>query len=512
MKLFIALFFLLAFAFNSNAQSYQYSYTDPCTGVIKTLAVPINGTVSVYYYGTFGTFPSSAFYDGTFETWMATTVDQYQGVSPCSQTVGVNTAVNITQGQTLNTLSILTSLSAIADIAGNSMSGSTNMLGGAVNTVGGSSQSDEKSDEKNNQNGNSNNNNNSSSGSTQPNGTNSSTQSGTGSQEAASGSSTESSTTGEASETPNTGTSSETSGETGSSGETTTGSTTTETPTETASGQGAGGEGGTQSGGEGTGTETTPEPEPQEEGATNITAGSTQTVKGSNQGSGGKGSAAGKSSKAPTVVASSDFVGFNFKDSDVTYGAKATGGYTSVKWDGSTSYGVLADYTSALKGPNITGFHAWLKPGVITLASGTVTIGFDGRGSLYGTLSGGQMRGFKGKYLKPLKIVYMGTVSYGQVFKSRFIGTALIAGGMYDWHVHPRVDIKFMGLAVYAPYVSYYNDLLLKSPFVALPSIGVNLGITKKFKFNINAGGSWALGQATLNYTVTCGTRLIIGE
>jgi hypothetical protein len=82
----------------------------------------------------------------------------------------------------------------------------------------------------------------------------------------------------------------------------------------------------------------------------------------------------------------------------------------------------------------------------------------------------------------------------------------------YDLKVGKRLDIKFTDLMVYSPYVSYYNDIVMKSPYVMIPSIGVNIGITKKFKFNINAGGAWSLGNSTLNYTVTCGTRLMVGQ
>jgi len=106
----------------------------------------------------------------------------------------------------------------------------------------------------------------------------------------------------------------------------------------------------------------------------------------------------------------------------------------------------------------------------------------------------------------------MATVSYGHIFREQFIGTALIAGAMYDIKAGKRFDIKLMNLMVYAPYVSYYNDIVLASPYVMLPSIGTNLKLTKKFKFNINAGGAWDLKTAALNYTVTCGTRIMIGQ
>ena len=56
----------------------------------------------------------------------------------------------------------------------------------------------------------------------------------------------------------------------------------------------------------------------------------------------------------------------------------------------------------------------------------------------------------------------MGTVSYGQVYRESFLGTALIVGATYDMNIGKRLDIKLMNLMVYAPYVSYYNDVVLK--------------------------------------------------
>jgi hypothetical protein len=187
-----------------------------------------------------------------------------------------------------------------------------------------------------------------------------------------------------------------------------------------------------------------------------------------------------------------------------------TGGYHNLRWDGQTARGGMMDYVSAQRGPNITGYHAWINKKSMTLLSGTLSVGFEGRGSLYGTIAAGQM--FTFPKVKGLKAVYMGTVSYGQVYKTEFLGTALIGGGMYDLKAGKRFDVKLMGLFVYAPYVSYYNDLVLKSPYVVLPSIGTNISITKRFKFNINAGGAWAIRENALNYTVTCGTRLLVGQ
>ena len=564
----LLLFVCLFGSYKISAQTYNYTYTDPCTGNDKTIIVPINGNVTVGYYGSVGSFSYNDFTNGAFESWASNIFTQYGTNSPCSEIVGLGTAVNVTQSTALNVIGILNSLSTISDIAG-----STNILGGSVSSVsnagngGGSGKKESKNNKNNGSSGNSEsqgNNSGSAQGSAQNN-TTSTTTGGEGSQNTGNTSNNPTGTTtggtgsaqnnttgttsgGEGSQnTTNTpqgqGNTTTTSGGNTQSGQTnTTGEgTTTQTQGTTSTqgeqqnsnttAQGSGNEqtnnqtsgngesgnnnpngntGNTGNSGSGTGnggsngqtqegqTQTTPE---EESGQTNITGGATTTV---------KSSPTSKEGGKPTVVASADFVGFNFQNSEVRTGAKATGGYTAMRWDGKRSYGAMADYTSALKGPNITAFYAWIRPKSIILTSGTLTIGFEGNRSLYGTFAAGQM--FNIKKPKNLKLLYMATVSYGTVYRESFLGTALIVGGTYDFRVGKRFDIKLMNLMVYAPYVSYYNDVVLKSPYVMLPSIGTNIKITKKFKFNINAGGAWDLKTSALNYTITCGTRLVVGQ
>ena len=511
----IFVLFCLFNFFKLNAQTYNYSYSDPCTGNIKTIIVPINGTVTVGYYGEIGSFSQNDFTNGTFDSWTNNIFSQYGTNSPCSEIVGLSTAINITQGTALNVLGILNSLSSISDLA----SGSTNILGGSVSSLNNGSSGNNNKKGNNSQNGSENVTTNNTQN--QTNGTSNSTQGG--------------STTSESNEETTNGGNGTTNQNVGNENSTQAGGTTTEggsNETGTQSSEpSVGGEGGTEinnqttgengsngnnggsgttggngnngSSGNGTGTNQTQEGQGSSEGQgkTNITGGASTTA---------KSTPTSKEGGKPTVVASADFVGFNFRNSEVKAGAKATGGYTSMRWDGKRSYGILGDYTSALKGPNITSFYAWVRPKSIILTSATLTIGFEGNRSLYGTLAAGQMFTFKKP--KSLKLLYMGTVSYGSVYRESFLGTAVIGGAMYDIRVGKRFDIKLMNLLVYAPYVSYYNDVVLKSPYVMLPSIGTNVRITKKFKFNINAGGAWDLKTSALNYTVTCGARMLVGQ
>ena len=530
--------------FNLNAQSYNYSYSDPCTGNLKTIVIPINGNVIVSYYGETGSFSQNDFTNGTFESWTNNIFSQYGTNSPCSEIIGLGTAINITQGTALNVIGILNSLSTISDLAG----GSTNLIGGSVTTInntgnGNSKGNDKKGNKSQNGSGNNTTNNNTTTTNTnnsttnntqnQTNGTGNSTQGGT----TTSGTNEGGTNGGNGTTGQNVGTQNPTqaggtttqggSNETGNQstnptingGTQTTepngGSQTAETPinNQTTSGNGNSGSepgngsnGGTGNNGTGSGSNKpeenkTPETGKEEGGQTNITGGATTTV---------KATPTSKEGGKPTIVASGDFVGFNFRDSEVNTGLKVTGGYTAMRWDGKRSSGVLGDYTSALRGPNITAFYAFIRPKSIVIGSGTLTIGFEGNKSLYGTVAIGQMFTFKKP--KSLKLLYMGTVSYGNVYRESFLGTALIVGGTYDMRIGKRIDVKLMNLFVYAPYVSYYNDVVLKSPYVMLPSIGTNIKITKKFKFNINAGGAWDLKTSALNYTVTCGARMLVGQ
>ncbi len=571
----ISLFFLVFAFLKANAQTYNYSYTDPCTGNVKTLIVPINGSVTVGYYGFVENFTQQDFTNGNFEAWTNNVFSQYTG-SPCSEIIGLSGQINMAQDVALNTIGIINSLSSLMDLA----NGSTDFLSGTLTSATNSSNTQEKKDKNNkggnsessspsNNAGNSNNNTNNNGGSNtnQVGGSNSTAannqnvtngtgnpngggQTNTGSNEGGSnsgGTGTPGSNAGNEGQT-STGSTATQGGsnengnsqastsvtnqnsninenninstvnsnpnspsgngnsESGNNGQETQGQTNQGTVSGTTDPSGSSGNntsgasssGSTGENGNSPGSEETAKPQEEKGGQTNITQGATKTVNQNREGG------------SPTVIASSDFVGFNFQNSEVKTGLKLTGGYHNMRWDGGTARGGLLDYVSAQKGPNLTAYHAWIKKKSVGLLSGTLSVGFEGRGSIYGTLAGGQMLMFP--KIPHLKAVYMGTISYGQVYKTPFLGSALIAGGMYDLKFGRRIDMKIMALFVYSPYVSYYNDLVLKSPYVILPSLGTNINITKRFKFNINAGGAWAINVNTLNYTITCGTRLLVGQ
>ena len=251
-------------------------------------------------------------------------------------------------------------------------------------------------------------------------------------------------------------------------------------------------------------------------GGSDVMSGTSNSIKSSDGGgdSGGGGSKSGGSNSKsasnqkqnvlkPTIIGSSDLVAYS--STDRTRGGKISGGYTSTRWDGLRTSGILFDYSTQIQGPNITGFYGWIGKKRTTLLSNTVSIGFEGKGSLYNSVAFGQVVNWAG-----LKLVYMASGSYGHIYKQKLIGTSVIVGAMYDFKIAKVIGVKLTNLLVYSPYMQYYNDLLLKSPLVLLPSIGTNVSLTKNFKINLNLGGAYQVGTGALNYSFIIGSRIAL--
>jgi hypothetical protein len=251
-------------------------------------------------------------------------------------------------------------------------------------------------------------------------------------------------------------------------------------------------------------------------GGSDVMSGTSNSIKSSDGGgdSGGGGSKSGGSNSKsasnqkqnvlkPTIIGSSDLVAYS--STDRTRGGKISGGYTSTRWDGLRTSGILFDYSTQIQGPNITGFYGWIGKKRTTLLSNTVSIGFEGKGALYNSVAFGQVVNWAG-----LKLVYMASGSYGHIYKQKLIGTSVIVGAMYDFKIAKVIGVKLTNLLVYSPYMQYYNDLLLKSPLVLLPSIGTNVSLTKNFKINLNLGGAYQVGTGALNYSFIIGSRIAL--
>ena len=353
------LYILLALGIKLGAQTLTYSYIDPCTGSLKKLEVPSNG-VTVTYYNQIKTFSKTEILNGGFETWASGVFNQYGQNNPCGTAVGLTGVVDVAQGTAINVISLLNSLSAISDIqAGLASEAASGGMVDITSFVGSTQSSNNKEEEKKedgSQNGSTSNPNSENNGTT----TNNNNQNSEGNSQSNTSNNGSGSTS-----NANTPTNPSTNVQGGNSG-------TTNSPTE-------GGGSQTQSSVENK-SETPTTQEGQAEKGDNVVPGAgeketppssdqtaTQATDGEKKSSnilgGAVSSIANASGKSegnkPTVVLSSDFTGFNFKNNDVVYGGKATGGFTSMRWDGQRTHGFLVDYTSLTNGPNATAFYAF---------------------------------------------------------------------------------------------------------------------------------------------------------
>ncbi|MFN9954911.1 MAG: hypothetical protein ACK55I_17570, partial [bacterium] len=105
--------------FGVTAQTYQYSYTDPCTGILNTVTITQQtGSVTLFYAGQYQTFTAAQLQVGAYEAWIAQINAQFPpGSNPCAGnggqnannsnvSIGTNSAINIT-----NIVGIATSVS-----------------------------------------------------------------------------------------------------------------------------------------------------------------------------------------------------------------------------------------------------------------------------------------------------------------------------------------------------------------------------------------------------------------
>jgi len=444
----LLIFIFLCISLSTYGQSFTYAYKDPCNGTLKTVIVPAGqNTISVTYYNQIHSFNLDDFSNGIFDVWVNSVYSQYSVVSPCSGLAFTNA---VTQNQELTT-----TLTGIVNTLSNLNFPSPNEPDPGEPSPTPDVESDNSSD------------------------------GGGGSSSGSSSSSSDNS-------------SSESSGDNSGSSKSTSDNTNSSS-SETSSGSADASPDGSSSS--------------ESKGGSDVMSGTSKSV-GASGGSGSSTSSKSTNTKSntgkekqnmlkPTVVGSADLLAFSSTSSQK--GGKVSGGYTATRWDGLRSSGVLFDYSTSINGPNITGFYSFIKPKRVNLISNTLSVGFANKGLIYNTFAIGQLRSFM-----KLKVIFLLSGTFGEMYNQRLIGTAAITGFMYDMKLGKKISVKLTSLFVYSPYMQYYNDLLLKSPYVVLPSIGTNIAITKTFKFNMNLGGAYQVNSGALNYSLTVGTRLAL--
>ena len=275
----------------------MYSYIDPCTQQVQTLAYDMSAPIIVSYYGQTRAFTYNEISSGVLDTWLNQVYSNYVA-APCSE-VFTSVTTTSTTNLTTNLINNILNLSTVTSI-------SSMNLGGNINSTNSTNSNEDNNNSQSNvpsssNSSNNSNNNNSSEGS------NSSSSGGGGNSK------------------PNSGGSN---------------------PSESSGGENTGEvQGGSKEG--------VPSQEKIDETKTD------QQKSDANQTT--KTTAKAKAQvQKPAILITGDIVGLQ-KTDDKTNDARGTFSFTRVKGDGTASIGLSADYMIRAKISNITAMKSWIS-------------------------------------------------------------------------------------------------------------------------------------------------------
>jgi hypothetical protein len=508
----ILLFFICA---GVNAQSYSYSYVEPCSGKSKSITIPYGqNNITVDYYGNVNSFNQNDFNSGVFASWM-NSIAQLNSSQPCGEITTVLTN-NINMTITQNVLSTVMNVTSIAAMA-QSMSGLSSSIGSSMsnslgNTVsngeGGNEGTGGSKKDKDKNGGNS-----SGSNSTNSNGGNGGNSTGNnassnGQVQGSQGSQVSGSSNpgGSGSNSENTGSTADP-GSTGGSGSSTTGGTTTGSGT-----TGAGSGTGTPS----TGNNTSAPGTNQENSSTVKSGGGSGTANSisnaEDNSSGGNGGSKNGGSKAKTgsMIGSGDIVALkSAEDATAKNQFKFTGSLTHANTNNTRVTGVLGNFTTEVNNINLTVYKAWVIPKSqwTIIAANSTMMNFEKDAFNTTTLLGSKR--FKGNWKK---LTAMGGLNFtaGKFGEKKFYNLSAVGGGFYSFNISKKVSGSILCLAVYSPFTQFYEGQWWSSSILMVPFSSWDYSITKTFKFNVSFSGVYELNKNFMNYQILTGGKILL--
>ncbi|MDA9016524.1 hypothetical protein N9H63_00835 [bacterium] len=503
---------LLLLGLKSFGQSYQYTYTDPCTGVPNTVTISQpSGSVTLFYAGQYRTFTQVELQTGAYEAWVASiNAAAPPGSNPCAGNAG---AVSSNTTSTVGT-NVVTTVSTISSTL-STLGGSVTTNSGGMDLSGSSSGSSSSSGNGNSSSDDDGGNDSGSNTSSGSNDSGSSSGSSTGSS-GSSGGSTGSGDTGGSSGGGNTG--GDTGGSSGS-GDTGGGST-------GGGSTGGGSTGGSGSGGNSSGGNT--------EGNVGSDGGSTTTGdddSGTSMGgavgdkdidteSGGQssdsddsGGGGGKKKNGPrarkgSLIASGDMVLIR-NGSDY----KATGndnfklnlGMTYANTEQTLTAGTLLNYTTGQNEIALTVYGSWKIEESMIVGSDAFLYNIKQQ-TWFNT--GNLMYAYK--QTKYTTILFGTNYSIGRVGEENFQNWAGNMGVFSTFNGYKGISMNGMMIAMYSPYTFFYEGQWLKGGFLFVPLTSVDFKVTDTFKLNLSTSTVYLMGQGILNFQLMTGGKMLL--
>ena len=470
------LYLLLFIPLFGLSQTYNYTYTDPCTLNQQSIVVPADGTVAMNYFGSVQTFNQQDFSNGVFDNWIAN-VSQLNSSSPCQEVTQV--IINDANSTAVaNTLSVVTNIMSV-------MGGGMLPPAESINNSsrGNNSESEEsENEEQDDQNSQTNGSNSNQSGGSNNNQTNTSNQETKGNQPS-------STTSGESN--------TETTGGSGSSnnpaqgGEQTSGETIGNTGSPSSSNNSNTTSGGTEEAAEGSAAQST---------ANSL----------SNAIDGGSGGGKKKSNKAQknagSLIASGDIVVISNQDNSNGSQFRFVGSVTHANTRNTRIKGALFTYTSVTNDFSLTFYKSWINPKrTFNLVLANTTL-YNFKSNLLNTTTALESFRFgKGKKFTGMAGV---NFTYGKLGERQLKNLSSVAGIHRNFKVSPRISSSLLVLGVYSPFTQFYEGKWWDAGVLVVPFSSWDIKITKTFKYNISFTGVYQTSGNFLNYQILTGGKL----
>jgi len=492
---------LLLLGLKSFGQSYQYTYTDPCTGVPNTVTISQpSGSVTLFYAGQYRTFTQVELQTGAYEAWVASiNAAAPPGSNPCAGNAGaVSSNTSSTVGTNVVT-TVSTISSTLSTLGGSVTTNSGGMDFNGSSSGGGGSSSDSGGDD---------------------NGSN--TSSGSNDSGSSSGGSTGSGDTGGSSGGGNTG------GDTGGgstggsgSGDTGGGSTGGGSTGGSSGSSGGSGSGGNSSGGntegnvgsDGGGVTTGDD----DSGTSNGGAVGNKDIDaesgGQSSDSDDSGGGGGKKKNGPrarkgSLIASGDMVLIR-NGSDY----KATGndnfklnlGMTYANTEQTLTAGTLLNYTTGQNEIALTVYGSWKIEESMIVGSDAFLYNIKQQ-TWFNT--GNLMYAYK--QTKYTTILFGTNYSIGRIGEENFQNWAGNMGVFSTFNGYKGISMNGMMIAMYSPYTFFYEGQWLKGGFLFVPLTSVDFKVTDTFKLNISTSTVYLMGEGILNFQLMTGGKMLL--
>lgn len=451
------------------AQSFSYSYIDPCTKASKSIVVSsLNGNspIVMNYYGQVKTFTNSELQDGTFDTWANGVYNSYGKGNPCDQIAIVTITTNVLNvsnniiSNVVALSSMLTSITDIASTASSSVANVATSVTGGTSAAGGSAASGDSKG----------------SGSTSKD-----------SEKTEAKDETKPDDQKKDDSKPDETKPDETKPDNGKKDET--------KPDETKPDN--------QKKDEAKSNDQKSEDQKKEEAK--VEEQKKEEAKSTSQTTSKSAAKAKASQDKPSIMLTGDIVGMQ-RATDRVQDAKLTSSYISIAGDKKTSLGLSVDFTVKANVGNISAFKSWMTTKTtrkhIDLVSNSISL-------LPGSISNTAVY-IRIDNVKKVTALYGIGGMYGSMNNEPLITIVAIGGGMFKGQITNNIDAVIILAVVYVPYMKYYTESIFVTKPLMLPFFNINYKLTKTFRFGLTGGTTYSVTESVVNYQLLFGAKMTL--